>query len=163
MTTQTTTGANSDTLISAPAEEFIPIEQLVNEVYDSAAPAVQSRMLAQLVGKVYESAPVTERSNLILHLMRPLGILSLVAVANGIFAKIRFRGGWPDVQVRMDDVQNIKASDVVDLANYAQQVSVQVLDGLTRVVTASPVLATSAAAALLVQILMQRKHHPDNF
>ncbi|APW43543.1 hypothetical protein [Rhodoferax saidenbachensis] len=135
----------------------IPIEQLAAEVYDSAPPPVQDRMVSLLVGKIYESAPVAERSNLVTSLMKPLGVLSLVAVANGIFANIRFRNDWPDVQVRPDDVQNIRAQDVVDLANYAQQVSTQVLDGLARIVTGSPVLATSAAAALLIHMLVQRQ------
>ncbi len=134
----------------------IPIEQLAADVYDAAPAAEQERMVSQLVGKIYETAPVTVRSNLILHLMKPLGVLSLVAVADGIFAKIRFRGGWPDVQVLPDDVKNVEPQDVVALTHYAQQVSLHVLDGLARVVTASPVMATSAAAALLIHILMQR-------
>jgi len=134
----------------------IPIEQLAAEVYDAAPAAVQERMVSQLVGKIYETAPVPVRSKLILHLMKPLGVLSLVAVADGIFAKIRFRSGWPEVQVLPDDVKNVEPQDVVALTHYAQQVSVHVLDGLTRVVMASPVLATSAAAALLVHILVQR-------
>jgi hypothetical protein len=134
----------------------IPIEQLAAELYDAAPAAVQERMVSQLVGKIYETAPVTVRSKLILHLMKPLGVLSLVAVADGIFAKIRFRSGWPEVQVLPDDVKNVEPQDVVALTHYAQQVSVHVLDGLARVVMGSPVLATSAAAALLVHILVQR-------
>jgi len=134
----------------------IPIEQLAAEVYDAAPAAVQERMVSQLVGKIYETAPITVRSHLILYLMKPLGVLSLVAVADGIFAKIRFRGGWPDVQVLPDDVKNVEPQDVVALTHYAQQVSAHVLDGLARVVMSSPVVATSAAAALLIHILMQR-------
>jgi hypothetical protein len=140
-----------------PMSSEIPIEQLAAEVYDAAPAAEQERMVSQLVGKIYETAPATVRTNLILTLMKPLGVLSLVAVADGIFAKIRFRGGWPDVQVLPDDVKNVEPQDVVALAHYAQQVSLHVLDGLARVVTSSPVMATSAAAALLIHILMQRK------
>jgi len=135
----------------------IPMEQLAAEVYDAAPVAVQERMVSQLVGKIYETAPVTVRSKLILHLMKPLGVLSLVAVADGIFANIRFRNGWPDVQVLPDDVKNVEPQDVVALTHYAQQVSLHVLDGLANVVMASPVVATSAATALLVHILIQRK------
>ena len=70
-----------------------PIEQLVDEVYESATPAMKNQMLAQLVGQVYETAPNPERKRLVEHLMKPLGILSLAAVANGIFVKIRLRAG----------------------------------------------------------------------
>ena len=135
----------------------IPIEQLAAEVYDAAPAAEQERMVSQLVGKIYEMAPAPVRSKLILTLMQPLGVLSLAAVADGIFAKIRFRGGWPQVQIQPEDVKNVAPQDVVALAHYAQQVSLQVLDSLSRVVTTSPVIATSATAALLLHILMQRR------
>lgn len=112
--------------------------------------------IAQLVAQVYESAPPALRSRLLEHLLRPLGVLALIAVANGIFAKIRFRSGWPDMHVQLEDAQSVQASDMVALVDYVQQVSVESVDGLARMLTASPVMAGSAAAALLVTLLMQR-------
>jgi len=137
-----------------------PIEQLVNEVYESATPAMKNQMLAQLVGQVYETAPNTERKRLVEHLMKPLGILSLAAVANGIFVKIRFKGGWSDVPARMDDVQGaqgVQVSDVIDLANFAQQVSSDAIGGVAHMLASSPVMASSVAAALLVKIVLRRR------
>lgn len=137
-----------------------PIEQLVDEVYESATPAMKNQMLAQLVGQVYETAPNTERKRLVEHLMKPLGILSLAAVANGIFVKIRFKGGWSDVPARMDDaqgVQGVQVSDVIDLANFAQQVSSDAIGGLAHMLASSPVMASSVAAALLVKIVLRRR------
>ncbi len=112
--------------------------------------------IAQLVGQVYEAAPPIERSRLLEHLLRPLGVLSLVAVANGIFATIRFRSGWPEIHVRPEDAQNVDASDVITLVNHVQQVSFHAVDGLARMLAASPVLTGSAAAAMLMTVLMQR-------
>lgn len=112
--------------------------------------------IAQLVGQVYEIAPPAVRTRLLEHLLRPLGVLSLVAIANGIFATIRFRSGWPDLHVRMEDAQNVQPGDVITLVNHVQQVSVPAVDGLADMLAASPVLASSAAAALLVTLLMQR-------
>ena len=117
---------------------------------------VSEASIAQLVGQVYESAPAAERSRLIEQLLRPLGVLSLVAVANGIFAKIRFRSGWPDLHVRLEDVQNVQASDIIALVNHVQQVSVQAVNDLAGVLAASPVMMGSAAAALLMTLLLQR-------
>jgi hypothetical protein len=113
-------------------------------------------MIARLVGQVYEAAPATERRRLLEHLMRPLGVLSLLAVADGIFAKIRFRSGWPDLHVRLEDAQNVQASDVITLVSYVQQVSVRAVDGLADMLAASPVMTGSAAAALLITLLVQR-------
>ena len=87
--------------------------------------------------------------------MQPLGVLSLVAIANGIFAKIRFRSSWPDLQVRIEDITSVQVSDVIVLAERAQQVSIEGIDGLARLIAASPVVASSAAAALLVTMLMR--------
>lgn len=112
--------------------------------------------IAQLVGEVYESAPPVEKSRLLEHLLRPLGVLSIVAVANGIFASIRFRGGWQDMHVRPEEAQNVQASDVITLVNHVQQVSFHAVDGLAKMLAASPVMTGSAAAALLVTVLMQR-------
>ncbi|WP_296447877.1 hypothetical protein [Rhodoferax sp. UBA5149] len=112
--------------------------------------------IAQLVGQVYESAPPAERGRLLEYLMRPLGVLSLVAVANGIFASIRFRSGWPDLHVQLEDAQRVQANDVITLVSHVQQVSVHAVDGLVDMLSASPVMMGSAAAALLVTVLMQR-------
>lgn len=134
----------------------IPIAQLVGEVYDSAPQSMRNQMLSQLVGRVYEITPPAERRRLLEQLLRPLGVLSLVAIANGIFATIWFRGGWRQVQVRIEDAHNVQASDVIALANHVQQVSAQAFNGLAQVLAASPVIAGSATAALLIKILMQR-------
>ena len=111
--------------------------------------------IAQLVGQVYEAAPLAERSRLLEHLMQPLGVLSLVAIANGIFAKIRFRSCWPDIHIQPEDAQNVQVGDVITLVNHVQQVSRQAVDSLADMLAASPVLTGSAAAALLLTILMQ--------
>lgn len=50
--------------------------------------------IPQLVGAAYGAAPPEVRARMLEHLMRPLGVLSLAAVARGAFAKIRFRSGW---------------------------------------------------------------------
>ena len=112
--------------------------------------------IAQLVGQVYESAPPAERSRLLEHLLKPLGVLSLVAVANGIFATIRFRSGWPDIHIRPEDAQNVQASDVITLVNHVQQVSFHAVDGLATMLASSPVTTGSAATALLITVLVKR-------
>ena len=112
--------------------------------------------IPQLVAEVYEAAPLAERTRLIAHLIRPLGVLSLVVVANGIFAKALFRSTWPDMQLRLEDISNVRPTDVIDLVDRVQQVSVEAVDGLAQLLTGSPLLAGSAAAVLLVAILVQR-------
>ena len=112
--------------------------------------------IPQLVAEVYEAAPMAERGRVIEQLLRPLGVLSLVAIADGVFAKVRFRAGWQNLDVRLEDIQNVRAADIVALVDHAQQVSVETIDGLAQMVAASPMLSGSTAAALLLTALIQR-------
>lgn len=112
--------------------------------------------VAQLVGQVYETVPLVHKRSLLEHLLQPLGVLALVAVADGIFAKIRFRGGWPHLNVRLEDAKDVQVSDVIALVNYVQQVSIQTVDGLAQMLAGMPTMASSTAAALLMTVLMQR-------
>jgi len=117
---------------------------------------VSELTVAQLVGKVYEEAPPAARGHLLEPLLRSLGVLSLAAVANGVFAKMRFRSGLQGLVVRPDDVQNVRSSDVVALVDYIQKAGVDAVDRLGPTLMASPAIAGCAAAALLVAILVQR-------
>lgn len=133
---------------STPAFDVMTSEELQQNAMQLTVP--------QLVGQVYEAAPVEERGHILEHLLRPLGVLALVVVADGVFARMRFRGGWPDWHVRLEDAQNVQAGDVITLVDYVQQVSVHAVDGLAQVLAATPLMATSAAAALLMTLLVQR-------
>jgi hypothetical protein len=132
------------------------VGKLSGDEYESAPPAIQNRILSELVGTVYAKAAPVEKTRLVAHLMKPLGILSLVAVANGVFANIRFRGASHDFPMGIEDVQNVQVSDVMALASYTQQVSMQAVNGLAQMLATSPAMMSSAAALLLVQILMRQ-------
>lgn len=116
---------------------------------------IKNTPISHLLGQVYESAPPAERSHLLEYLLRPLSLLSLAAVADGIFAEIRLRSGWTD-QIRLEDAQNVHVNDVIALVDYVQQVNIESIHAITRMLMPSPLLASSAAAALMVGVLMQR-------
>jgi hypothetical protein len=120
---------------------------------------VSEAAIAQLVGQVYASAPPSVRSRLLEHLIKPLGVLSLAVVANGIFASIRFRSNWPELKVRLEDVQSVQPRDVIALVHSVQQVSVHAVDGLANLLSSSPMMAGSAAASVLITVLLQRSRN----
>jgi hypothetical protein len=109
--------------------------------------------IERLVGQVYAAAPAVERRRLLEHLMRPLGLLSLLGVANGVFAKIWFRRGWQDFQIRIEDTQIVGADDVIELVKFVHQVSIETIDGIGQFVAASPAIGATAAALLLTTLL----------
>lgn len=106
-----------------------------------------------LVGKIYDAAPMTERCRLLEHLMKPLGALALVGVSNGIFAKIWFRGGWHNLRIRPEDAETVQGVDVISLVEFVQQSSAETIYGLASLVTTSPLMVYSGAAAMLVAML----------
>ena len=114
------------------------------------------RSIPELVAEIYDAAPPPERGRLLEQLMRPLGVLSLFGIAGGVFANIRFRSGWRDMNVRLEDLHNVHTSDVIALVDHAQQVSVETVDALAQWLPSSSILSGSAAAALLVTLLLRR-------
>jgi hypothetical protein len=124
----------------ADQEANLPIPELIGQAYAAAPPALQSRMLA--------------------HLLRPLGVLSLIAVANGIFANIRLRGNWHDLHVPLEEAQQVHPNDIIALADHVQQVSVEAVNNLAHLLATLPTMATSAAAALLITVLLKRIREP---
>jgi hypothetical protein len=132
-----------------------PIAQpdtLVTETHRTDA----AENLPHLVGDVYEAVPAPERSRLLEHLLQPLGVLSLAVVANGIFSKLRFMGGWPNLHIRPEDTESVRVEDVIALVDYVQQASRGVMEGLVQVVSESPVMSATAAATLLVTLLLRK-------
>lgn len=133
----------------------VTVAQRVLEVFEAASPVARSRMLTQLVVHAFESASPMVRRHLLERLLRPLGLLSLAAIAGGIFAKIRLRGNWQDLQVQTEDVQNLSPGDLIALVDHVQQVSFEAVTGVAQVIAASPLMAGSAVATVLVTVLLR--------
>lgn len=132
-----------------------PLFTLSAEAATAAAPRADGA-IPDLVAQVYEAAPQEERRALLAMLLRPLGLLSLAAIGNGIFAHLRLRGGWPEFQPAVEDLERVRSSDMVALVQHVQQVSIEAVYGLAAVLKGSAVLAGSAAAAVLLALLLQR-------
>lgn len=125
-------------------------------------PHASPRDVPVLVGAVFDAAPLPERKRLLELMLRPLGMLSLAAVANGLFARIALRSNWTQVQLLPEDVQQVHTDDVVALAHYLQQAGLQAFDGIPQVLTGSPALMGSTAAAVLLALLsaeIKRRNH----
>ncbi|WP_294767757.1 hypothetical protein [uncultured Rhodoferax sp.] len=107
----------------------------------------------ELVAAVFEAAPLPERKRLLELMIRPLGVLSLAAVANGIFAQIALRSNWTRFQLQTEDVQAVQTDDVVALAHYVQQAGAHAFDGMRQLLMGSPALMGTTAAAVLLTLL----------
>lgn len=123
----------------------------------AAAPAARlDGAIPDLVAEVFAAAPQDEQRKLLAMLIRPLGLLSLAAIGSGIFAHLRLRGGWPEFRPAVDDLNRVRTSDIVALVHHVQQVSIETVQSLAVYVKGSPLMAGSAAAAVLAAMLVQR-------
>ena len=156
MPTQDSRISNPESTLPTVANAPFRIDVLVKQVYDSSPPKTKSRMLNLLVGRAYAASPPTVRKSLLEQLIRSVGVLGLVTVAGGVFAKIRLRGGWPDIAVGLDDLKDIQTSDVVALVDYVQQVSTGALADAVQLMASNPALTSSGAMAVLMSIMLQR-------
>ena len=152
-----------DEMVSELEPLFLPTptrdvqgDVVVKKVYESSQPSVKSRILNLLVGHAYAAAPPLVRKSLLELLIRSVGVLGLVTIAGGVFAKIRLRGGWTDIAVGLDDLQDIATSDVIALTDYVQQVSLGALSDATHLLASNPALTGSGAVAVLVSIMLRR-------
>ena len=109
-----------------------------------------------LVGAVYAALPPVERGRLLGQLIKPLGLLSLAVIANGVFAKILFRSGTQAFQIPPDETRHVQINDVVALADFVQQVSTDALERVATMLVNSPAISGSVATALLVAMLIKQ-------
>jgi hypothetical protein len=120
------------------------------------ASARSDQDMPELVAQLYCDASPPEKSRLLELLVRPLGLLPLFALADGVFARIWFRNGQDRLQIRVEDALAVSGQDIATLVAYVQQSSVEVLDGLLQIINASPALASSAAAIVVMLVLQRR-------
>ena len=118
-----------------------------------AAEAAGTALVPLYVSGVFREAPVTFRAQLIETLMRPMGALGLVAVANGVFAAVRQRHGWERLQVTLDDAARITADQVLELSAYLQQAAPEVFRAVGELVSSQPAVAGGLSAILLMHAL----------
>src|SRR4051794_11939108 len=118
--------------------------------------AQSDKDIPELVAQLYCDASPPEKSRLLELLVRPLGLLPLFALADGVFARIWFRNGQERLNIRVEDALAVSGQDIATLVSYVQQSSVEVLDGLMQIINASPVLAGSAAAIVVMLVLQRR-------
>lgn len=129
------------------------------EAFAASPPAQKEHMIAELVGKIYRDAPLAVRRHLLEHLLKPLGVLSFLTVANGIFARFRFGSTWPTLGGQPDDLLSVQDDDVVALVDYVQQVSAMAIDNLVQQIAHEPRIAGSTAVAVLLTLSMMRSRH----
>ena len=109
--------------------------------------------LSQLVAQVYASAPLPMKRSLLDQLMGALGVLTLLQIGTGVFARIRRHSGRPDEPIALEQVRGVGMSDVVALVERVQLQSLDALTGLAQLLDSVPAMGRTAALVALLQLL----------
>jgi hypothetical protein len=131
---------------------------------DAAAPQSEDREaergIAEMVAAIYEAAPVAARVRLLDFLLRPLGALSILVVADGVFGRIWFRHGWCEFRIRPEDIADVQPEHVVALVEHVLQRSADTVYALPELLGATPPASRSAAVERLWALLERQPAHP---
>ena len=77
--------------------------------------------VARLVSRLYRTASAPLRADMLSCLLRPLGTLSLVAVASGAFARLLQHNGAAPDRVALDEVWRFSSSHIFELAMFVHE------------------------------------------
>ena len=105
---------------------------------------------ARLVARVYRSASEPLRADMLACLLRPLGTLSLVAVASGAFAGLLLRDGAAPDRIPLEEVARYSSEQILELAHFAYEVDPGTLEQLAALLTDSALGVTALSASALV-------------
>ncbi|WP_157268189.1 hypothetical protein [Azohydromonas aeria] len=87
-------------------------------------PAQAQRML---IVRLYEEADGPLRARMLECLLRPLGPLALVAVANGAFGAFVHRRRWHLLRIHANDTLEVRSDQLQELAEFALAIDAGVL------------------------------------
>lgn len=113
---------------------------------------------ARLVARLYRVSDAPLRARLLALLLRPLGTLSLVAVAAGAFGSFLGRSRMQDPSLAVEQVTRFSSEQVFELARFVEQVSPQTLQQVADLLSENPI--GLAAFSSSVAVLLYRRLWP---
>src|SRR5512140_1914795 len=117
--------------------------------------------VARLVSRVYRAASAPIRADMLACLLRPLGTLSLVAVASGAFARLlQHNGGAPD-RVVVEDIAQYSSDQVLELAVFVHEGHPEALQQLASLLANHPMGVTALSASALMLFYRQWRAEPS--
>lgn len=138
-------------------EVGIPVQHLRARRPERDAITRQRFPVARLVSRAYRSASEPLRARMLACLLRPLGTLSLVAVASGAFGKFLHRDRATLDMSAIDDIARYSGDQFLELARFVHEVNPETLQQLVALLADNTVgvAALSASAIALIYRRMQ--------
>jgi len=136
-------------------DEFEDVESIARPTItpgvDGNAHSRERSAMAKVVSCVYRSANDALRADMLKHLLRPLGVLGLVAVASGAFARLVRRDGLVPDTISAEDVVRYSSEQIRELTVFVHEVNPDALQALVEQLTQNGMgIAALSTAALLM-------------
>jgi len=120
--------------------------------------AVPRSSMARLISRAYRTAREPLRAVMVQRLLRPLGTLSLIAVASGAFGRVLHGdSGTPSV----DELARYSDRQILDLARFVQEVDPATVQQVIGLLAENPV-GVAALTASAIALLYRRVHRGDD-
>ncbi len=105
---------------------------------------------ARLVARIYRYANAPLRAEMLACLLRPLGTLSLVAVASGAFATLLQRDGAALVDIPREMAARFSSEQILELTLFVHKVNPGAFEQLTALLSVGPTGAVALSASALI-------------
>jgi hypothetical protein len=119
---------------------------------DGNASARRRFEIARVVSRVYRAANGAARADMLAHLLRPLGLLGLVSVASGAFARLVRRDGRVPDTIAAEDIVRYSSEQIRELTLFVHEVNPDALQPLIEQLAQNGmgIAALSTAALVLL-------------
>jgi hypothetical protein len=120
---------------------------------DGSANLRQRCATAKLVSRVYRAANDSLRARMLTQLLRPLGVLGLVAVASGAFARLARHDGLVPDTIPAEDIVRYSSEQIRELTMFVQEVNPDALQSLIEQPAQNGLGIAALSTAALVMLL----------
>ena len=119
---------------------------------DGDANARERFAIARVVSRVYRAANGAVRADMLAHLLRPLGVLGLVAVASGAFARLVRRDGLVPDTISAEDIVRYSSEQIRELTMFVHEVNPDALQPLIEQLAQNGMGIAAVSTAALVML-----------
>jgi hypothetical protein len=123
---------------------------------DGHANAHKRFEIARVVSRVYRAANGALRADMLAHLLRPLGVLglvSVVSVASGAFARLVRRDGLVPDTIAAEDIVRFSSEEIRELTVFVHEVNPEALQPLIEQLAQNGMGIAALSTAALVMLL----------
>jgi len=132
----------------------------VTPTADGNANARKRFEIARVVSRVYRAANGAIRADMVAHLLRPLGLLGLVSVASGAFARLVQRDGLVPDPISAEDIVRYSSEQIRELTIFVHEVDPDALQPLIEQLTQNGMGIAALSTAALVMLLRSSRGRP---